>query len=180
MKYLRLFSYHSGYTEYMSGETVNRPHVAHCVNEDEVHYENFPVVCLPENEEVWALYQSLVCDDERLKDDLKNIFSKYVVSSSTYSHNTYYQGHSDLLYITNGYEFVFIPDVSDSNFPPALMGNGEYYCEIDTNRSSVSSQQYALASVTNDCGEDILPDGVGDWEPVTVQYVDPGFGGEVS
>ena len=39
MKYVKLFQTHSGYEEYISGETAAHPNVSYCRQEQEVHYE---------------------------------------------------------------------------------------------------------------------------------------------
>ncbi len=38
MKYLKLFENHSQYEDFVSGDTMPRPNVSHCVSENEVHY----------------------------------------------------------------------------------------------------------------------------------------------
>lgn len=163
MKYLKLFNDHSGYTEYIEGDVI-KPNVSHCIQEDEVHYTNRLPAVLPGNEEAWELYSSLICDDERLARDLTNIFSKYEVSYSLTSNTEYYQGHmSDPLYTDNGYTFTFTTIPGDPNYP--VVSSGNYKCIIYTSRNARGSE-YILASVTNDCGQDILPNGVGQWNEV--------------
>ena len=38
-KYLKLFEYHSQYEDFVSGGTMVKPNVSHCVQENEVHYK---------------------------------------------------------------------------------------------------------------------------------------------
>lgn len=38
MNYLKLFQNHSGYEEFVSGGTMVKPNVSHCIQENEVHY----------------------------------------------------------------------------------------------------------------------------------------------
>ena len=38
MKYIKLFENHSNYENFVSGDTMLRPNVSHCIEEDEVHY----------------------------------------------------------------------------------------------------------------------------------------------
>ena len=42
MKYIKLFENHSGYENFVSGGTMEKPNVSHCVNENEVHYNPIP------------------------------------------------------------------------------------------------------------------------------------------
>lgn len=151
MKYIKLFGNHSGYTEYMENNEVTHPNVSHCIQENEVHYDNNMV--LPGNEEVWELYSSLVCDSARLDEDLRNIFSKYQVSTSPCS-NTFRRSQ-DILYTDSGTRFSYSDGFN-------------YECGILTSRAALDSS-YALASVTNDCGQNVLPEGVGSWRIHTEQ-----------
>ena len=41
MEYLKLFQTHHGYEDFVSGGTMVRPNVSHCVQENEVHYNPF-------------------------------------------------------------------------------------------------------------------------------------------
>ena len=157
MKYLKLFDNHSGYTEYMSGEAI-LPNVSHCILEDEVHYNPELPSVLPGNEEAWALYSSLVCDSERLDRDLKNIFSKYQVSM-TNPYTYYFKRFQDVLYIDEGVRFTYTD------------GTDTYNCDIFTYRTALNSS-YAVSPVTNDCGQNVLPEGVGQWE---IEQVSPGI-----
>lgn len=169
MKYLRLFNEHSGYTEAM--QTLEAPNVSHCVGENHVHYKPELPSVLPGNEEAWALYSSLVCDDERLEQDLKNIFSKYAVTSEEYSYEETTGGlHPDSKYIDYGYSFVYGKNPSSVSW---------FECDIFTRRE-ISHSTYnnlALDSVTNDCGEEVLPGeyGVGEWGERASFVVDPGI-----
>lgn len=147
MKYLKLFENHSGYTEYMSGEAA-LPNVSHCIQENEVHYNDL-VTLFPGNEEAWALYSSLVCDDERLKQDLKNIFSKYQVSM-TNPYTYYFKRYQETLYIDEGVRFTYTD------------GTDTYNCDIFTYRTALNSS-YAASPEANDCGQNVLPGGVGSW-----------------
>lgn len=106
---------------------------------------------LPGNEEVWELYSSLVCDSARLDEDLRNIFSKYPV---TVEDNTVTRRDSsrEVIYQDVGKAFAFSPyDVI-------------YTCFIKTRRTNVRAPQYALDSIENNCGQNVLPGGVGQWE----------------
>ncbi len=38
MYYLKLFDNHSSYEDFVSGDTMERPNVSHCILENEVHY----------------------------------------------------------------------------------------------------------------------------------------------
>lgn len=78
MRYLKLFNEHSGYTEAM--QTLEAPNVSHCVGENHVHYKPELPSVLPGNEEAWEEYCAFICDDAELEQDLRNIFSKYVVT----------------------------------------------------------------------------------------------------
>lgn len=159
MKYIKLFGNHSGYTEYVNGE-VTRPNVSHCIQENEVHYDN--VLVLPGNEETWELYSSLVCDSARLDEDLRNIFSKYEVTSTRQSVSKYDDPlESDLVYTDNGTRFSY----SDG----MLL---KHTCDIFTSRTAINSS-YALAPVTNDCGQNVLPGGVGQWEMISLDPTVP-------
>ena len=42
MNYLKLFQNHSEYEDFVSGGTMMKPNVSHCVNENEVHYNPVP------------------------------------------------------------------------------------------------------------------------------------------
>ena len=42
MEYIKLFRNHSDYEDFTSGGTMMKPNVAHCVNENEVHYNPIP------------------------------------------------------------------------------------------------------------------------------------------
>ena len=42
MEYLKLFETHQGYEDFVSGGTMVRPNVSHCVSENEVHYNPIP------------------------------------------------------------------------------------------------------------------------------------------
>ena len=46
MKYLKLFDNHAEYEGFVSGETMVRPNVSHCVQENEVHYNGVPYVTI--------------------------------------------------------------------------------------------------------------------------------------
>lgn len=148
---LKLFNNHLEYTEYMKTNEVPIPNVSYCNEEDEVHYNNVSV--LPGNKEVWELYSSLVCDDERLELDLKNIFSKYLV---TWSEKTIPVSDPNaerpdaVQYTDSGIRFSY------------SVGFFNYTCDIMTSRTT-SKSSYALTPVTNDCGQDVLPGGVGLW-----------------
>ena len=166
MKYLRLFNEHSGYTEAM--QTLEAPNVSHCVGENHVHYKPELPSVLPGNEEVWELYSSLVCDDERLEQDLKNIFSKYAVTSEEYSYTAESGGHHpDPMYTDYGYSFVYGKNPSSDNW---------FECDIFTSRTAnYGFESTAMDSVTNDCGEEVLPGeyGVGEWRERTNLIVGP-------
>ena len=143
---LKLFNNHLEYTEYMNNNEVPIPNVSYCNEEDEVHYNN--VMVLPGNEEVWELYSSLVCDDERLDRDLKNIFSKYLVTVQDKTMDEYVNRESvyqdtGKLFTYNTFDFI-------------------YECFIKTHRNP-RAPQYALDSIENDCGQNVLPGGVGLW-----------------
>ena len=156
MKYLKAFNNHFDYEDYMDNNEVPIPNVSYCDEEDEVHYNN--VMVLPENEEVWELYSSLVCDEERLAEDLKNIFSKYEVTVENCSKQETTGGiHPEVKYVDSGHLFKY----RESG------GIGWYECKIFTNRTVPYStyNNLALDAVTNSCGGQVLPgiDGVGLW-----------------
>ena len=90
MRRLKLFNNHLEYTDYMDSNEVPTPNVSYCIEEDEVHYDN-GIRILPENEEIWEEYCAFICDDAELEQDLRNIFSKYVVTVANYSHKYGYQ-----------------------------------------------------------------------------------------
>ena len=41
MYYLKLFQNHSNYQDFVSGDTMEKPNVSHCIQENEVHYNPF-------------------------------------------------------------------------------------------------------------------------------------------
>ena len=41
MEFLKLFQRHADYEDFVSGDTMPRPNVSHCVSENEVHYNKF-------------------------------------------------------------------------------------------------------------------------------------------
>ena len=80
MEYVKLFDTHSKYAEYANGGTMLKPNVSHCVQENEVHYNPIQVVPLEGNEEAFELFSQYVCDDAKIDEYLKNVFSKYEVT----------------------------------------------------------------------------------------------------
>lgn len=40
MKYIKLFENHSGYEDFVSGGTMEKPNISHCVQENDVHYNS--------------------------------------------------------------------------------------------------------------------------------------------
>lgn len=40
-KYLKLFTDHSGYADFLSGGTMIKPNVSHCIEQDDVHYNQY-------------------------------------------------------------------------------------------------------------------------------------------
>ena len=147
MKYLKLFDNHSGYTEYMSGEAI-LPNVSHCILENEVHYNDL-VILFPGNEQAWELYSSLVCDDERLEQDLKNIFTRYAVSMSSSTFEGSHRPGDQPPYTTSGYVFTY------SN------GTETYNRVIETEVTWTNVGVKPPQAATNDCGESIVE--IGDW-----------------
>ena len=55
MKHLKLFSTHSGYTEFIDGGGVKLPNVSHCIQENEVHYSS--------NIESFRIFKEVFCDN---------------------------------------------------------------------------------------------------------------------
>lgn len=49
MKYLKLFDAHSNYDTFVSGGTMVRPNVSHCVSENDVHYNAIPIMTVKYN-----------------------------------------------------------------------------------------------------------------------------------
>lgn len=47
MKYLKLFDNHAEYEGFVSGETMVRPNVSHCVQENDIHYNTKPYTLTP-------------------------------------------------------------------------------------------------------------------------------------
>lgn len=43
MDYLKLFETHQGYDDFVSGGTMEKPNVSHCIEENEVHYNPLPI-----------------------------------------------------------------------------------------------------------------------------------------
>ena len=41
MYYLKLFQNHSEYETFVSGDTMVRPNVSHCIQENDVHYNKY-------------------------------------------------------------------------------------------------------------------------------------------
>lgn len=52
MDYLKLFQTHQEYEEFVSGGTMVRPNVSHCVSENEVHYNGTPYVTVIDVENI--------------------------------------------------------------------------------------------------------------------------------
>lgn len=87
-EYIKLFENHTQYETFIGGEGVLRPNVSHCVQENEVHYNPIQVVPLEGNEEAFELFSQYVCDDAKIDEYLKNVFSKYEVTvNMNYSEN---------------------------------------------------------------------------------------------
>ena len=49
MDYIKLFQTHQEYESFVSGGTIMRPNVSHCVNENDVHYNAFPIMTVKYN-----------------------------------------------------------------------------------------------------------------------------------
>lgn len=43
MEYIKLFQNHSNYEDFVSGGTMVRPNVSHCIQENDVHYNGFSI-----------------------------------------------------------------------------------------------------------------------------------------
>ena len=52
MKYLKLFDNHTDYEGFVSGDTMVRPNVSHCVQENDVHYNGVPYVTVIDVENI--------------------------------------------------------------------------------------------------------------------------------
>lgn len=73
MDYLKLFQTHEEYEAFVSGGTMLRPNVSHCVSENDVHYN--PGGILPENQELWEKFNQIY-EDDVTSEDLQ-LFSTY-------------------------------------------------------------------------------------------------------
>jgi hypothetical protein len=97
-----------------------------------------------------------VCDSSRLDEDLRNIFTKYPVSVEDYTVAKRDSSH-EVVCQDVGKRFTF-------------SANDETYgCIIKTRRDNVREPQYALDSIENNCGQNVLPEGVGSWRIHTEQ-----------
>lgn len=146
MDYLRKYNDHSDYADDYEDGLIPTPGVCYCVAQDELHYDE-QIKCLPENAQVWALYQSLICDSAILARDLREVFSVYVVNHETGDHQVkdWPAGDSVLMYTDNCHFFVYNAD------------GGSYVSRVPISRTVESGyEQYAKQTVTNGCGQQVL------------------------